>query len=316
MRMRPSPGPTDENPRVLERRIRPARPIDLTSTLAPTRHGRSDPCTRVTTGEVWRATRTPHGPATIRVTDARDSIVVRAWGSGGAWALDHAPRLLGLHDDPAAFHPVDPLVRDLHRHRPGLRIGATDAVVEALVATIVEQRVTTVEAHRSYARLVRRYGDPAPGPAGRQGLRLPPHPERLARLPYWAFHPLGIERRRADAIRRVCARARTLERAATMESRDGQVLLRTVPGVGVWTAAEVAAVAFGDPDAVSVGDYGLPGLVGWALAGEREADDARMLELLEPFRGQRGRVIRLLSGAGLGPPRRFPRARLREIERM
>jgi 3-methyladenine DNA glycosylase/8-oxoguanine DNA glycosylase len=304
----------DETPTVLERRLRPVRPIDLGATLGPTQRGRHDPCTRVGPADAWRATRTPDGTACVRVTAAGPTIVVRAWGRGAAWALDQCPRLLGLHDDPDGFRPSDPLVRDLHRHRPGLRIGATDAVVEALVASIVEQRVTTIEAQRSWARLVRRFGEPAPGPAGRHGLRVPPHPERLAGLAYWAFHPLGIERRRADAIRRVCARARPLTRAVTLPGADAQALMRTVPGVGLWTAAEVAAVALGDPDAVSVGDDGLPGLVGWALARERDADDARMLELLEPFCPQRGRVIRLLGGAGLHPPRRAPRARLRAIE--
>jgi 3-methyladenine DNA glycosylase/8-oxoguanine DNA glycosylase len=299
---------------VLERRLRPARPVDVGATLGPTQRGGYDPCTRVSSADAWRATRTPDGPVTIRVTTGGSTITVRAWGRGAAWALDRAPRLLGLHDDPAAFDPTHPLVRDLHRHRPGLRIGATDAVVEALVASIVEQRVTSIEAHRSYGRLVRRFGEPAPGPAGRFGLRLPPHPERLAGLAYWAYHPLGIERRRADAIRRVCARAGPLARAASLPSAEAQALMRTVPGVGAWTAAEVAGVALGDPDAVSLGDDGLPGLVGWALARERDADDERMLELLEPFRGQRGRVIRLLGGAGLGPPRRAPRARLRAME--
>jgi 3-methyladenine DNA glycosylase/8-oxoguanine DNA glycosylase len=75
----------------------------------------------------------------------------------------------------------------------------------------------------------------------------------------------------------------------------------------------VTAVALGDVDAVPVGDYGLPGLVGHALAGERDADDARMLELLEPFRPQRWRAMRLLLTSGAGPARRAPRARARSL---
>jgi 3-methyladenine DNA glycosylase/8-oxoguanine DNA glycosylase len=308
--------PGDETPVVHEQRLRLRHPLDLALTLGPSRRGRFDPCTRVTSREVWRATRTPEGVAALCIRHDGDAVVSRAWGPGAAWALEQTPRLLGLHDDPTAFVPGDPLLADLHRRHPGLRLGATDGVVEALVASVIEQRVTTVEAHRSYSRLVRRYGTPAPGPAGPAGMLVPPAPERLARLPYWAYHPLGIERSRADTIRRVCARAPGLVRAARLDPDAFQPALRSLPGVGPWTAAEVAGVALGDPDAVSVGDYHLPHQVAWALAGEPRGDDRRMLELLEPYRGQRGRVLRLITLAGMGPPRRAPRARLRSIERI
>jgi 3-methyladenine DNA glycosylase/8-oxoguanine DNA glycosylase len=65
--------------------------------------------------------------------------------------------------------------------------------------------------------------------------------------------------------------------------------------------------ALGDPDAVPVGDLHLPHLVAWALAGEHAATDARMLELLEPFRGHRARVVRLLEESGIRPEMHGPR---------
>ena len=89
----------------------------------------------------------------------------------------------------------------------------------------------------------------------------------------------------------------------------------SIAGVGRWTSAEVRRVALGDPDAVSVGDYHLPHAVAWALAGEARADDARMLELLEPFAGHRARVVRLIEVAAIGAPRRGPRMPLRAIAR-
>ena len=90
--------------------------------------------------------------------------------------------------------------------------------------------------------------------------------------------------------------------------------LTAVPGIGPWTAAEVGVRALGDPDAVSVGDFHLPNLVAYALAGEPRGDDARMLELLEPYRGQRARVMRLLELSGIRPPRYGPRLSPRRIE--
>ena len=87
-----------------------------------------------------------------------------------------------------------------------------------------------------------------------------------------------------------------------------------VPGIGPWTAAEVAVRALGDDDAVSVGDFHIPNLVAWALAGEPRADDTRMLELLEPYRGRRALVVRLLELGGSMAPRRGPRLSPRRIE--
>ena len=265
---------------------------------------------RVSTNEVWRASRTPDGPATLHVSVDGDTAEATAWGPGAQWALDAAPELLGAADDDAGFRPRHPVVARLHRELRGLRICRSRAVTEALVPTVLEQKVAGKEARRSYAGLVRRWGEPAPGPCD---LLLPPSPERLSALPYHAFHPLGVERRRADVVRRLATVARRLEETTSMPLDAAYRRLTALPGVATWSAAEVGLLALGDPDAVPVGDYGLPLLVTFALTGARKGDDATMLELLEPYRGHRGRVIRLLVAGGVGPARRAPRAPLRSI---
>jgi 3-methyladenine DNA glycosylase/8-oxoguanine DNA glycosylase len=194
----------------------------------------------------------------------------------------------------------------------GMRIGRTDRVLEALIPAIIEQKVTSHEAHRSYRKMVFAWGEPAPGPIG---LRVPPEPARIAATPYHEFHRFGVERKRADVLRAVCARANRLEECSELPRDAAAARMRIFKGVGVWTAAEVAARAFGDPDAVSLGDFHLPHLVSWALEGKRRGSDERMLELLAPYAGQRGRVIRLIE-AGIDPPaRRVPRQRVRSIAR-
>lgn len=280
------------------------RPLDLRLTLSPHRRGTGDPQMRL--GRDWaiRATRTPDGPATIEIRRHGTDLHVEAWGPGADRALDGAPRLAGIDDRRDGFTPADRLVADLDRRMPGLRIGGTGAVLEALIPAILEQKVTGIEARRAYRGIIARWGEAAPGP---YGLRLMPEPAVLARLPYEAFHPLGVERRRADLVRTVAARAARFEEIVAMPLPDAYRRLTALPGLGPWTAAEVALRALGDPDAVSVGDFHLPNLVAFALAGERRASDARMLELLEPFRGQRGRVIRLLEASGIWPPARGPR---------
>ncbi|MEX2551517.1 MAG: DNA-3-methyladenine glycosylase 2 family protein [Actinomycetota bacterium] len=286
------------------RTLRPALPLDLSCTLRPLRRGFNDPTMRIDSSGIWRATRTPEGPCSTHLETSGDEILVTAWGPGAGWALERAPELVGLNDDPDALKPVHPCLRDLHRRHRGMRIGRSGAVLEAVIPSIIEQKVTGGEARRSYRRLVERYSEPAPGPGK---LLLPPDPLVLGELGYYELHPLGIEKKRADTILRACRMATKLERAASMPPGTAHALLGLVPGIGPWTVAEVALVALGDVDAVSVGDYHLPNLVSWILAGEPRGDDARMLELLEPYRGQRGRAIRLLEKAGITAPRYGPR---------
>ena len=296
----------------VERAIRLEGALDLGLTLAPLVRGRGDTTARLEGGRFARATRTPIGPASELIELEGDGARVQAWGPGARWLADAVPALLGLDDDPAALVPRHPLIADLARRLGGLRVGRTGAVLEALVPAILEQKVTGSQAHQGFRGLVRALGEPAPGPLG---LRLPPAAEALAALPYYGYHPFGIERRRAEAIRRVARAADRLEVIVELPPAAAQARLMAIPGVGAWTAAEVAARAFGDPDAVSVGDFHLRHLVCWALAGEPRGTDERMLELLEPYRGQRGRVIRLLEASGIRAPAYGPRLAPRRIER-
>jgi 3-methyladenine DNA glycosylase/8-oxoguanine DNA glycosylase len=295
------------------------RPLDAHRTLAVHWRGPGDATWRFEPDRIWWATRAAGGPAVLAVEAGRDvargHVRVEAWGPGADDVLADAPALLGLEDDPDALETDHPLVRDLQRRFRWLRIGRTGRVLEALIPAITEQKVTGEEARRAYRHLVRAHGDPAPIPEhAPRTLRLPPDPARLARLPYYAYHPLGLERRRAETIRRVASQARRLEQLPAEPREQAYAALTAIPGVGPWTAAEVGLRAFGDPDAVSVGDFHIPAMVCWALGGEANGTDERMLELLEPFRGQRGRVIRLLELGGRHAPRRGPRMAPRRIE--
>jgi hypothetical protein len=253
-------------------RIELGGPLDLVATLGPLVHGSADRTTRVSTREAALAFLTPDGPAALRLRlESASVLAVRAWGPGAERAVASAAELVGERDRPELFEPRHAILADLARRNPGLRLPRTRRVLHALVPTILEQKVTGTE----------------------------------------AFHPLGVERRRADVIRRAAGRAATLEAAATPP--DTARRLASLRGVGPWTVAEVMRNAFGDPDAVSVGDFHVPSMVAWALAGEPRADDARMLELLEPYRGQRGRVQRLLELGRVMAPRRGPRFAPRSI---
>jgi 3-methyladenine DNA glycosylase/8-oxoguanine DNA glycosylase len=296
------------------RTITPPFPIDLAATLFPLRRGIGDPTTRIEGNEALRSILTPEGPATLHLRSLGSGIEAEAWGAGAGWALESAPGMIGAEDDDAGFVPRHGAITELWRRHRGVRITRSRDVLPSLVGAILEQKVTGSEARAVWRRFVRALGEPAPGPF--TGLLLPPDPARVAALPYFAFHPFGLERRRADVIRAVCGRREWFESCRDLPVDRARARLGAIPGIGPWTVAEVARTALGDPDAVSVGDYHLPHLVSWILAGERRGTDEWMLELLEPYRGQRGRVQRLLEAGGSGPPRRGPRMPVRSIARI
>jgi 3-methyladenine DNA glycosylase/8-oxoguanine DNA glycosylase len=292
-------------------------PVDVRGILSVHRRGHGDPSFMAgETGAIWRACRTPDGPGTIRITASRQARAVptevhaAAWGPGAAWLLAALPRWIGADDRPEEFVPVHPVLREAARNHPDYRIGRTGLVLEALVPAVLEQKVVGKEAARAWRLLLRRYGDPAPGP-GPAGLRVPPSPATWAVIPSWEWHRAGVEAVRAKTIAAAARVSARLEEIVTLSPQEADLRLRSLLGVGPWTSAEVRQRACGDPDAVSVGDYHLPGIVGWALAG-RPVDDAEMLELLAPYPGQRHRASMLASLSGTSPARRGPRVSARD----
>ncbi len=260
--------------------------------------------------EAWRASRTPHGLATVRLRATASTVHATAWGPGAHWATTQVPALLGLYDHIDAFTAHHRVVANLHRDHRGLRLGRTGLVWDALAPTILGQKVTTIEANRSWRSLARAFGEPAPGPTT---LRIGPAPETLAKLAYHDLHQHGIERKRADILI-ACARvAAKLEAIVDIPTTDAYTRMTAIPGIGIWTASLVIGTALGDPDAIPVGDFHVPNVVSWALAREARGTDERMIELLEPYRGHRRRVVKLLHLGNISPPKYGPRTAPRDI---
>jgi 3-methyladenine DNA glycosylase/8-oxoguanine DNA glycosylase len=272
-----------------------------------------DPTLHLGDREVWWATRTPDGPGSLRLCLDGAVLSASAFGPGASWLLSRADAIAGLRDDVSTLATFDhALVRQLVRTFAGVRIPATGRLFHHVVAAILGQKVTGGEAARGYRGMLRHFRSPVPGPAPAR-LMMPPDPADVAATPYWQFHPWGVEQKRADTVRRAAAFASRLEKASS--SAIATRLLTSVPGIGAWTAAEVVRVAFSDGDAVSVGDYHHKNVVAWALAGRPRGTDEEMLELLEPFRGHRGRVVAMLQMAGHAAPKFGPRMPVRSFAR-
>ncbi|WP_372510869.1 DNA-3-methyladenine glycosylase family protein [Mycobacterium montefiorense] len=288
--------------------------VSFGHTLAPLRRGPADPCFRVPgDGTIWRTSLLPSGPVTARLRRVAVAAAhCEAWGSGAAEFVERLPALLGACDDASDFVPTHPTVAAAYGRVPHLRLGRTGQVLEALIPAVIEQRVPGADAFRSWRVLVSKYGTPAPGPAP-AGMRVLPAAEVWRGIPSWEFHRANVDPRRAQTVVTCARRADSLERLVTRPAAQAREALTSLPGVGDWTAAETAQRAFGDADAVSVGDYHIPKMIGWTLAGH-PVDDDGMLELLEPMRPHRHRVVRMLEASGLAyEPRRGARLLVQQI---
>lgn len=284
---------------------RPSWPCPAEQILRTHRRGAGDPTYAVTEAGHARAMRTQQGPVTllVRSDPAAAAVEATAWGPGADWALERLPALLGAGDDPSGFEPAHPFLKQAWRRYGHLRFGATGLVMESLVPAVIEQRVTGQEAFGAFRTLVSRFGEPAPGPLG---LRLQPTVERLRGMASWEWLRLPVDGARSRPVVAAARVAGALERGAAVSSGELDRRLRSIPGIGVWTSAEVRSRVLGDADAVSFGDYHVAREVGLALIGE-EVDDAGMAELIEPYRPHRGRVQQLVAVGSPGRPRRGPR---------
>ena len=296
-------------------------PYSLQHSLGIIGRGPGDRTIRLSPGAAWLAFNTQAGPATLGIIQHGSDLLIRTWGPGAQFALDGAPALLGAHDDWSAFDSPEfattlpHLVQEARRRHPALRLPATGRMVDALVPAILEQKVTALEARRGYALLIRKFGTAAPG-AGHHGeipadLLVAPTPAQWLAIPSWEWHKAGVGPQRSATVLRALSSASGLERLSKLPAEEAGKKLQSIPGIGAWTAAEVTQRSHGDADQVAVGDYHLAAYVGWALIG-KPVDDAGMLELLEPWRGHRQRVVRMLQLSGFRKPSFGPRMTIQD----
>lgn len=286
------------------------RPDLVHLTLGEFRFGGLDPTCVLSSDRFARAMLTPCGPGVLVIEPFGETLLkMSASGPGAGWLMDRAGDLLGMADEVPRFECVHSAVRTAGRRFGQVRLGRSFSPFQELLPAVLGQRITAREATRQWSLLVREFGDRAPGD---HGLLLPPRPEVLAEVAYHRLHHLGIERSRAETLIRVAqwaasgAASRVLDCA---EPSDATSSLKSIPGVGPWTAAVAGGLAFGDPDALPIGDFHIKNTVAWALAGLIRGTDEEMIELLSPYRGQRGRVVKWLQWGGWAAPRRGPRRR-------
>jgi len=243
------------------------------------------------------------GAATVELLWEDGRILGTAWGPGATEAMTYIPQWVGLHDTPCIDFGRDALNRRLSPVL-GTHLSRAPFVSHEVLGHILQQQIAWRDAARIWFQLVSGVGEEAPGPFG---LRMPLTFEQMKRTPYGFFQQVGISEPRIHAIREVGRLGYRLDEWLAVSQEDFVRRVTTLPSIGPWTANHVLAVSMGAPDVVVRGDYTIPHTVAWVLAREARATDDRMEELLQPFKGNRWRLVRLLWALNVQAPRRGPR---------
>jgi 3-methyladenine DNA glycosylase/8-oxoguanine DNA glycosylase len=273
-------------------------PVDFARTFSMQQLGPYDPTAELKGDCFRKAFFYRKEAAGVEICRDGDALVVRAFGKHAGELL--AETVAGLEQDDRYFHfgIEDRGILRLHSLLPGLRLLRVPWIYDMTCSAILQQRIRTVDAMRDWRRITQRYGSLGP-----MGLRAFPEASVLAQAPRFALERMGIDARRSSALLRFANELRFVRFHAGMDFGALRQTLLRVCGIGPWTTETVMGYGAGDVDATITGDLHLPHLVCYALAGEREGSDERMVELLEPFRGHRFRVIRLLYASQLTVPR-------------
>ncbi|MGY6272533.1 AlkA N-terminal domain-containing protein [Achromobacter denitrificans] len=167
-------------------------------------------------------------------------------------------RVFDLASDPvaiAAQFSRDPVMTELIRARPGLRVpGAWDGF-ELSMRAVLGQQITVAAAVRLAGKLVAAHGAPLVRPDG--GLtHVFPQPEAVAAA---ELSSLGMPRSRAATLSAVAAAAvadrHLFDAAGGLDESVRR--LRAIRGVGEWTAQYIALRQLREPDAFPSADIGL-----------------------------------------------------------
>lgn len=232
-----------------------------------------------------------HNRGTIDRPDLR--AVIRAGDASAASYRRLAPPLraaLGLDVDPepfAALADATPTLRPIARALRGMRPPRFPGLFEAFANVVPFQQLSLDAGVAIVARLVERFGDALE--LGGRRLYAFPEPGAIAAARPRALRGCGLSARKAEVLRAI---AREIvsgrldgARLARMETQEALRALRTVPGIGPWSAALVLLRGFGRLDVFPPGDVGATRGLSALLELEPGAPLQRAIERFGDCRG-------------------------------
>jgi AraC family transcriptional regulator of adaptative response / DNA-3-methyladenine glycosylase II len=191
----------------------------------------------------------------------------------------------------------DPALAPLVAARPGLRVpGAWDGF-ELAMRAICGQQITVPAATKLLGKLVQAHGVPLPASLrAEEGLsHIFPSPKRIAAADPASFAMPGARARALIALAKaIAADPLIFSRGAGLEQAIAK--LRSLPGIGEWTAQYIAMRELREPDAFPAADVGL--LRAMTDASGRRPSPDELLALAERWRPWRAYAAQHLWAAG------------------
>ena len=272
-------------------------PVHLRRSFALQAFGKYDPSATWNGERLTKSFSTPGGVCTVTVSSAEGGLFFEAEGDEPEAVVSQLVAATRIDDGYASFAPEHQALAAHHRQLPGLRLIRVPWLFDIACSAVLQQRVRSTDAMREWGSICSRFGQKA-----RTGQTTFPSPALLSAVPLHDLQAIGIDPRRARTLLALAKEIRSYPLRPEMTHEQLRLRLGHITGVGPWTVDMILGFGAADTDAVPVGDLYLPHLVSFALAGERRGTDERMLELLEPLRPYRFRVVRLLYSANISVP--------------
>lgn len=218
----------------------------------------------------WLEVRTdPSAPrlhARLSLSLARQPLAVVA-GLRALFDLDAEPEPI------AEQLGADPTLAPLLAARPGLRVPGAFDRFETAVRVVLGQQISVAAATTLAGRLAARFGaegaELADAPAGLE--RLFPDAGVLAAASIEQLRAIGLPRARARTLATLAQAVASGALDLDAEPPVIEAALRSLPGVGPWTAQTIAMRALGWPDALPASDLVVRRALGHLRAREVEA---------------------------------------------
>jgi AraC family transcriptional regulator, regulatory protein of adaptative response / DNA-3-methyladenine glycosylase II len=265
-------------------------------------------------GVYRRSLRLPHGTGTVELRPEDGHILARyrlADLRDLAAAMQRSRALLDLDSDPHAVSSAlgsDALLGALVRAAPGRRVAGHVDAHELAVRAVLGQQVSLAGARTLAGRLVAGYGERLERPLGGVTHVFPSAQALVGADPEGLAMPTARRRALLGLAAALAREELVLDAGADREEALGR--LRSLPGIGPWTAAYVAMRALRDPDAYLPTDLGVRHALEQLGHDGRPAAAERVAERWRPYRAYAVQYLwASLTSSGETPSEKTPSGR-------
>ncbi len=189
---------------------------------------------------------------------------------------------------------IDPILVSLTGQLRGLKVPATESAFEALVNAVIEQQLSLEASYSIEKRLIRAFGEGLSVGSGYYYAF--PTPDRLAHASLMELHACGISLRKSEYIRDIAIAIveDRLDLESLQQEEDSSKIyhtLRSLRGIGEWSAEFILLRGLHRMDCIPAGDVGLRRSVSKYYRHGARISAADMREISRPWGRWRGLAV-------------------------